>query len=64
MCPGWRGDNDAEALFPPEGKGGGDAYADPTRAVGPYGGVALVRPRDETKRGLDDPARIETRSCR
>lgn len=27
-------------------------------------GAALVRPRDETKRGLDDPARIETRSCR
>ena len=57
MCPGWGGDNHNK-------QGGGDTSVDPTRAVGPYGGAASVRPRDETKRGLDDPDRIEMRSRR
>lgn len=57
MCPGGGGDNHTT-------QGGGDTSVDPTRAIGPYGGAASVRPRDETKRGLDDPAPIETRNRR
>lgn len=57
MCP-WEGVDNTH------GQGGGAASVDPTRAVGPYGGAALVRPRDETRRGTDDPSGIEMRNRR
>lgn len=60
-----RGDNVPwEGVDNTHGQGGGAASVDPTRAVGPYGGAALVRPRDETRRGTDDPSGIEMRNRR